>query len=254
MLQKLWSYMAALVLSMVAISVWADTAPTPQAPVTKSVWDGSNAQFGFIKNTGNTDATTLTGGLNIKYVKNRWTDNAQALVGYGTSKGVTNKNQYTVSNQLNYAFNGELKNYMFFNASLNVNKFSPYSSQIILTPGYGRDIIKNDTLVWSAQLGAGLRRDQIAVDRTTTSSFVVSPLTTVTWNITRAGTLSESAGAALGHPYNQYTSTTSFMNKITKHFALQLSFQVQYVTSIPPGSNNTKKTDTTSNVSLVYNF
>jgi putative salt-induced outer membrane protein len=236
-----------------AIVLAEDPAPAaPAAP--KSPWDGSNASTGFTMNTGNTVSKNLNASLNVQYKKERWTNTSNAGLQWQTSSGVTSKDKYTFTNQTNYSFSQSQKSFVFMNVNLTIDHFSPYNYVFVGSSGYGRDIVKTPTFLLSAQLGPGYRRNKQRDDDLINNHFVLASQGNMSWNITKAGTLTEMARFDWGQPFDYFQTVTAFTNKIIGNLAMQASFELDYTSSIPPSSSQTRKTDTITSLSLVYNF
>lgn len=244
----------ALVLAGACVSVAFAGGCKKDEVAAKSPWDGSNASFGFTWNTGNTNNKTINGSFNLIFKKDRWSNTANLGVQWQASNGVTSKDKYTLVNQTNYSFNKSLSSFVFGNLNYTMDHFSAYNYVVVAAAGYGRNIIKTPTFLFSAQAGPGLRHNKVREDGNINNNFVVTTQANMTWNITKAGTITETARYDWGQPYDYFQTVTAFTNKIIGNLAMQLSFELDYYSSIPPMSSNTKKTDTTTALSLVYNF
>lgn len=244
-----WFVVAGCVL---AANTWAHgTGEQAKAP---SYWNGTNVALGFNMNTGNTDTSSLNATGNILYKNKPWSNAAHLGAQWGRSNGVLNKQKYTAVDQLNYNFQRNDRSFAFMNGDFTSDYFSAYRYVFVGSAGYGRDFYRSDAFVWSAQLGPGLRRNEIRSDDDSNNHIIAMAQTNLRWNITDKGTLSQMLRYDYGAPFNYLQSVTSFQNQITGHIAIQASFEVENYSKIPPNSSNTKKTDTVTTLSLVYNF
>ena len=266
-------WLSALVLSMTAIAGSSDSAATPcrtcrcskkrqkvsrarEANTEKapSAWHGSNASLGVIVNTGNTETSSINAGVNVKFKFRRWQNAFQATGQFGSDSGVTTKEQYFAQNQLNYNFSHSFKQFVYANGSITVDYFSPYNYQAVTSLGYGRDIIKSPCFQLSIQAGPGWQNYRDRDDDEVHNAFVFATQTNVVWEVTRNGKLTEELTYNVSRAFNYLKSVTAFTNKITRNIALQISFTVSHYSEIPPDSTQTKKTDTTTSIAVVYNF
>lgn len=220
----------------------------------KNPWNGTNAQLGYIVNTGNTNNTNLSAGLNVLYNKPKWSNTFQANVYLNKSLGIITKEQYFVTNQFNYYFNGMRKNYIFSSLRFINDRFSAYEYQIVFAVGYGREIVKTKHFTLSAQAGPGIRHNHIRTTHLYENHLILTTALTMNWQITSKMAFSEQLNYDFGQPFDYLKSVTAFTATLTGHLAAQLSYTVQYYSVIPMGSPNTKKTDTITNIALVYNF
>ena len=224
----------------------------------KSPWAGSQLNLGIVVNTGNTRTTNIDFASIINFSKGSWNNNTQATAQWGSDTGVLTKEKYYLQNQLNYLFNGKKKNYIFFNTTGTIDEFSPYVYQVIVTAGYGRELIKTKHFYLRLQSGPGYRRNEqratSLISRHQSNNLVLSSQAFISWQITKSGAFTEQLRYDIGSPYDYLRSVTAFTNEIIHNLAAQVAFTVDYYSSIPPGSTRSVKTDTTTSISLVYNF
>ena len=220
----------------------------------KSPWHGTNFQLGFNKNTGNTDTADFTSQVNLNYNQDRWVDKGQAQFQWGKSNGLLEKQSYFLTNQTDYAFDTPRKNFVFLSETFTVDHFSPYNYQTLLAAGLGHDIIRNDWVLWSVQAGPGYSWYQATGTNNNYSNAVATTGTNFGWYINEATEFSEGIIANLSEPYNYYKSTTALTSTLSNNFAIQISYTIQYYSQIPPLSTRTNNLDTTTLVSLIYNF
>ena len=124
-------------------------------------WDGTKVSFGLNSTSGNTKSIATNGEFDIDYQSKdtRWKTTTKTAFQYGSSNGVQNKEQYSTQAQLAYSFNDDKDhdNYVYMKGSYQENKYAAYRTQLALTPGYGRDWIKNDKFQFSTQVGPSYR-------------------------------------------------------------------------------------------------
>ena len=244
-----------LVLMVVALSVVSCVSFAWRLPSLGRWWRGSLVSFGFSNSTGNTQSLAVNGALKLVYSRNQWINNFQASLDYGEDKGVVNRKAYFIENDLRRFLNKSQRNFLAITASNRVDYFSPFTYVSVLGAAYGRDFIQNDTIVLSGQLGPGLRHSKERDDGEVLNRLIAQPQMGLTWNITSKASLVETIRAEIGNPYNYFTSTTSFNNKIMKHLATSISFWVEHYSTLPPNSGaDDKKTSTTTSVRLIYSF
>ena len=249
---KVLKFLGAILLCLSFSVVWAHSAKkTKKKP---SPWKGTNVQFGFNKNTGNTQTTNITSQVNVTYDKGSWLNTGQFQYQWGKSKGEVNKEKYFLTNQTDYAFNRPRTTFVFLAETYTMDKFSPYDYQALLAAGLGHDLIRNDKIIWSAQAGPGYRRSRETVTRTVNTSPVLTTQTNLTWNINQGTQFTQLLQGNFSKPYDYYKSTSAITSTLFDQLAVQVSFSAEHYTSIPKFSKNTEKTDTTTLVSLIYNF
>ncbi len=219
-----------------------------------SHWAGSNAQLGLVLNTGNTESTNFSSGINLLYKRGSWANTAQLQLQLNRSQGLLTKERYYAADQAQYSFSKQRKNYVYGNVNFTDDQFSPYEFQVISSVGYGRDLIKTARFTLNVQAGPGLRFDDIRSQAKNQKNFIVYTASNITWQVTKSMKFTEQLQYTLGNPYNYLQSVSAITNKLIGNLALQVSYTLQYYSEIPLDSTNTKKLDTTTNLALVYNF
>ncbi|MDF1655394.1 MAG: DUF481 domain-containing protein [Coxiellaceae bacterium] len=222
--------------------------------IEKSHWDGSSASLGANANTGNTRTATINAGFNLLYNNDPWSNTANLAVLWGKADGSVNKEKFTAVDQLNYSFHKQDKSFFFMNGDFTADRFSPYSYVFVGSAGYGRDLYRSQKIVLSAQAGPGWRRNEVRVDGDPNSHVIIVTQANFLWNVTDKGVFTELLRYDIGAPFDYFQTITAFQNKIIGNLAIQVSFELDYYSKIPPNSTFTQKTDTISAVSLVYNF
>ena len=247
---KIRSFLLGLCLTVFAISSWA------HAVKKRNYWKGSTASFGFNESTGNTNTSSLNGGLNIVYTQAHWKNTANLTANYGRDKGVLNQEKFFIQDQLNYAFDKKQTNFIYVNSNNTFDKFSPFVYQINNVAGYGRKIINSKKVILSVQAGPGWLHSRARNEPIDGIHNLLSfnPSTSFTWNISKNNTYNITATAQLAKPYSYYKLNTALTNNIFKHLATSLTFQLEYYSNLPPETTKTFKLDTITSVNLVYTF
>lgn len=222
----------------------------------ESAWDGSNAQVGYVSNQGNTNSSMLNLGTTVKFKHVRWDNTFQGQFQYGKEENQLNKQYTSLFDQANLNLNntGTHDNFLFANGNAIFTKFGPYACQTIYAIGYGRDWIKSQHFTLSAQLGPGYRRNRQQESKKASSTLAGTMQVNSSILLSKYGTITQSLRYDIATPYNYLQAVSAFTNKIVGHVAVQISYTITHYSRIPPTSTNTKKTDTVTNISLVYNF
>ena len=254
LIKKIRTYITLLLMTTLLSAVSLSYAATA-AHAKKSAWDGSNASFGLNINSGNTNTQNVNTALSVIYTHNRWVNNASGQVQFSKDTGVLNKEKYGLQDQLNVGFDSDNINSLFANSVLTIDKFSPYDYVYTGAAGYARKLIHRDNFTLTAQFGPGFSTNRETDTKKKNSQFIMQTASDIEWKVSSWGTLSQNLTADFGKLYNHYISTSKFTNKITKHLAVQIAFNVDHYSTIPPTKGpDTKKTDTTTDVNLVYHF
>ena len=257
---KLWCLMVMLVPFFANATVVLVKNKSNQSGEKKSsAWHGTQALFGLILNTGNTDNKSINSQFTINYTGKRWSNISQwqAQYAYTRSAGKTQELYYG-ENQFNYNFNPKKTRYWFFNGNVTKNYFSAYDFQYVLSSGYGFSLFAKPRFTLGFQVGPGWRADHVKNSPNVQNRFIIATTTNVLITVSKIGsTLSEQLVYELGQPFRSYNflkSTTAFTNKIVGNLAIQVSYVITHYSRLPTGSENQYLTDTNTNISLIYNF
>lgn len=219
-----------------------------------SHWKGSNARLGALINTGNTDSSDLAAALNLFYQRDRWKNTTELSTQFSRDSGETTAESYRAKDQLQYSFTKSRKNYIYTMFDYLQDKFAAYQHQGAASIGYGREIVTTDQWQVSVEAGPGMRYSKADGSTDAHKEFIFNTAANAVWQLMENLAFKQQLEYDIGSSYNYFQSLTSLTNQLIGHLATELSYRVQYYSSIPPGSSNTQKTDTTTNISLVYTF
>lgn len=222
----------------------------------KNPWDGTNVQLGYIFNTGNTRSLSFNLATNLDYTQEAWQNTFLGEFQYARQNGIASRQYFHVNNQSQFDIHEteRMRDYIFVNADGVASRFSPYDYQTSLAAGYGRTLVNNDWFLWKAQAGPGFRYSKLQNSNQADSDVIVMLQTDAQFKLGKWGTLEQQVRYDIASAYNYLLATTSLTNNITGHIAIKASFTLTNYSAIPANSSNTVKTDTVTNLSLVYNF
>lgn len=242
-------------LSLLTTTIYAhdcDKSATPK----KSPWDGTNVQLGYIFNTGNTQSLSFNVATNLDYTQEAWQNAFLGEFQYARQNGITSRQYFHINNQAQFDIHEteRMKDYIFVNGDGVASRFSPYDYQTSLASGYGRTLFNTDIFTWKAQIGPGYRYSKLQNSSQSDSDVILMLQTDASLKLGKWGTLEQMVRYEIASAYNFLQANTSLTNKITGHIAIKASFNLTNYSAIPANSSNKYKTDTVTNISLVYNF
>ena len=230
----------------------------------------TEAEFGFINTSGNTDATSLNGKLNIKTDLENWI-HTFVLEGFFKEDQVTNDSgetetqttaeKYFTSFQSDYKIDKENASFFAF-GSYTEDKFSGFDFQSTLAIGYSDAIFKNDSSHLTYNIGPGYTVNRIeAVDPVTMEEFGDTTETVVV-HVTAEYLYRFSENAKFTQTITSDISTDSDENTKTKavsaitsqlngSLALKVSYTLENNSQVAEGK---RETDTKTAVTLVLTF
>lgn len=248
---KLHRLLTALITSMYCLSACAhDTEDTPGR------WDGSTINAGGVLNTGNTDSSSLTGALKLKYEEHRWINTLNLNGQYGKNEGETNAQMYSIENKTQYSLNDmtTMNNFIYVDTDTTVNPFNSYDFTSTLTAGYGRDWIKNKKFTLSTSIAPGYNRSSVQNSDDVEDSWAAVSNLNLAWKISDTTKLTQDNKLSVFQSYYETNTTTSLDNKLHGNLSLVLSYAITYFSEIPEGTDYTDKMNTMTNISLSYTF
>ena len=219
-----------------------------------SPWNGSNATFGLNINTGDTKTKNLNFGAIAQYTAKKWLQNLNVTYQLAYTDNTQSKGIFNGTENLNYYFSADKKTFAAGNVNVISDISSSYRYTVVGSAMYGRTLHYTKRFTWDAQVGPGMRYNAPYSGCASSSRPVAVFLTNLTWDLKEWGTLTENLRYEYGKPYNYFQTTTNLTNKLYGHLALQLSFQLNNYSQLPKNKKSTALTNTTSTVSLVYNF
>ena len=208
----------------------------------------SEAELGFVKTTGNTETELLNFKTEVGFKKANWEHSLKL----GTSRSADNsrttaekyylfmKSLYTISE----------RSYMFGRIQYEDDRFSGYNYQASEVIGYGRKIIKTETLKLNAEIGVGVRQNDFE-NGTKTSEGVIVFAGDADWKISEHANLTEELSVEVGEDNTISKSVTGLKTKINSSLSSKITYTVKHSSEVPVG---TEKTDTELAVTLVYAF
>jgi putative salt-induced outer membrane protein len=252
-------YAAALIALAPVLSVWADDAPAPPPP--QDVWIGKG-QFGFLESTGNSDAKSINGNIDLLRYDGAWKNEIYVGGLYGENAGIVAAERWETRGQTNYTVSGNL--FVFGALRYEHDLFDGFEYQESVSGGLGYKFINTDDVKLTAQVGAGYRRLRPEIIDKDANGEVLSrtPLDATSDGI---GTL----GVDFSYAFNKATVfTNKFLMEtgpgntlindalaLTVKMSTKLALSVGYAVSNnsnPPAP--LKKLDTLTTVNLVFSF
>jgi len=224
----------------------------------ESPWK-STAELGFIRTTGNTETQTTAIKADASYEVDKWRHSVHGE-GYGqqskidTGETVVSAERYELSGKSDYKFS-EL-DYIFGLLKLQKDRFSGYVYDHIVSMGYGRKVIKRNTMELDLEIGPGSRFYKVepttdAPDAGAESEAVLRLSGKYWWAITGNSKFTQDVSTDIGETITSSQSVTGIQANINSTLALKFTYTVRHKTNVPTGN---KKLDTETAMTLVYTF
>lgn len=229
-------------------AVNAATEPT----AAKVKWSG-NAELGFIRTNGNSDTESFNG--KFKIVRNKKPLKTSLKLEALTSKesGDTSKEKYLSEVKADYSI--AEKEYIASSLSYEDERFSGYEYKSVLSVGYGYRLWNTENGELDIELGPGYRRSSLE-ERNDKGEKVVSEAIgrfalNLTANLSENAIFTEEFTVEGSDSSVVYKSDMGLQSTLVGALAMKINYQVKYTDNVP---EDTKNTDSTVGVTLVYGF
>ncbi|QQD17598.1 DUF481 domain-containing protein [Spongiibacter nanhainus] len=224
-----------------------------QAADPAPLWKG-DIEFGFYQTEGNTDESSLLGKFAGKRSSGLWTYDIVADGKNSETEGVRSAERYFLSNRL--AYDVSEFNYTFGYVSVDKDRFSGYRYQGTVSGGYGRRILKNDTVTWDAEFGPGLRVSELENpgpddEDGKVEEAIIRLSTELVAQVSDNASFSQLISSEAGDENTVTKSVSALKTKIVGGFGLKISYTIEYNETVP---NDTVHMDRQTAVTLVYSF
>lgn len=210
-------------------------------------WNGKG-ELGATRSTGNTSEIGVSAKLMLERKGLSWRHKLTARVDYLRTDGKTTKEQYLAAYEPNYTIDDGLFAYGL--AQFERDRFQGFAGRVSASAGLGYRVIERKDLHLSIKGGPAWRHTRL-IDGTGKDAASALAALDFGWRFSKGLRLTQEASAYLESGNSTLTSATGLEAKISSRLAARLSYLVEYESN-PPG--NAIRTDTSSHVSLVYDF
>jgi putative salt-induced outer membrane protein len=234
--------------ALLSNTAFAETS-TDAAP---AAWSG-DIEFGYNQTEGNTNESSVLGKAAAKRKSGLWTYDATVSGQNTEAEGVRSAEKYFTSHRL--AYDVDKNDYTFGYLSGNKDRFSGYVYQGTLSFGYGRRLLKTDTMTWDAEIGPGLRVSEFETPSDEGDGKIEEAIVRVSTDfkvkLSETAEFSQSLSVDAGSDNTVSKSVTALKTKIVGGFGLKLSYTIDYNETVP---NDTQHMDRQTSVTVVYSF
>ena len=222
-------------------------------------WSGKG-EIGAFRATGNTSNTGVSGGIELVRSGIDWSHKLLARADYQRTNGVTTREKYFASYEPRYQIDDGFFAYGL--AQYESDRFQGFDARYAVSAGVGYTVIDDGSLRLSVKAGPAYRRTEF-LDGSTDSSLAGLVGLDFDWAITDrikftqdTNVVSEAAAGGAATVIVDGTNTSlnllsGLQFKVSDAVSTRLSYQIDYDSNPPPGSENT---DTLSRFTLIYGF
>jgi putative salt-induced outer membrane protein len=210
-------------------------------------WKGQG-EVGAADSTGNTRSTSLALGLNYARDGLYWDHTLTATADYQRDNGVESKSRYFASYAGHYNVTPRL--YTLGLLSWENDRFAGFNRRFSESVGFGYIVLKSPKASLALEAGPALRQTNFVAGNAE-NKFAGRTSVDFHWDILPKLTFTQVASFYTESNDSTATSDTGLTAGLIGSLSMRLSYHLQYESSPPPGLD---KTDTTTRLTLVYNF
>jgi putative salt-induced outer membrane protein len=223
------------------------------SPPNTAIYQWENTiKLGATINTGNSDNTNLSGNFESNLDHKKWNYQLGTQGQLNTANGQRTAENIKGDAAARYFF---LTNYYAFSkGNITYDAFSTYDFVIRAAVGLGHIFLQNDKHKLVLEAGPGTTHQRVAGTDEFQNSMIGNISGLYRYNISATASFQQTAGVDIGSPNTHTEAVSAIKTKVADGLALEISFTIKNDSIIPAGSTNTKRTDTISKVSVVYDF
>lgn len=214
----------------------------------ESTWK-AEAELGVLSTNGNTKTRNITAKAKVVNDRDRWRHTFTAEALNSSENTATTAERYFASGKSDFKLTE--KSYVFGLLTYENDRFSGYDYRTTENVGYGRNVIKRDTLTLDLEAGLGLRQSKLTSNGDKQNEGLARVAGSLGWKLSDTSTFSEDLSSDMGKKSTVTKSVTALKTQIVGNLASKISFTAEYTTKVPAGITGL---DTELAVTLVYSF
>lgn len=212
------------------------------------------AELGYVMTNGNTKTESLTAKAKGTKEYDVWRHKVAAEALNASSRdNTTGENNRTAERYLAmYTADYKLseRGYVFGQINYEDDRFSGYDYRAAELLGYGRDLLKTDTLLINAEASAGMRQSKLD-NGGSDDEMIARLLGHLNWKISDTSTFDEELTIEPGEEQTIYKSVSGLKVKINTSLAMKAAYTLKHTTDVPVG---VRETDSETTLTLVYSY
>ncbi|MCO7208944.1 DUF481 domain-containing protein [Pseudoalteromonas sp. CnMc7-37] len=257
-------------LKALSILVAASAATSAFAADEAKTWDVTS-ELGAIVTSGNTETTTLKGGIKVLHNLENW-NNEYKLDGIykedeiendqGVKETQRTNEKYSISAQGNYKLN-EKHSHLFIYGSHVSDYFGAYRNESVISAGYGLRLIDRSDMWLNAEIGPGYKYFQYPDDSTEVDEngnslageregeAIALGKVDYNWQISDSARFTQLVSVEYGDTNTKTRSESAILAKINGSLQMKVAYNITHNSDVADDKENT---DTETSLTLVYSF
>ncbi len=257
-------------LKALSILVAASAATSAFAADETKTWDVTS-ELGAIVTSGNTETTTLKGGIKVLHNLENW-NNEYKLDGLykedeiendqGVKETQRTNEKYSISAQGNYKLN-EKHSHLFIYGSHVSDYFGAYRNESVISAGYGLRVIDRSDMWLNAEIGPGYKYFQYPDNSTEVDDngnslageregeVIALGKVDYNWQISDSARFTQLVSVEYGDTNTKTRSESAILAKINGSLQMKVAYNITHNSKVADDKENT---DTETSLTLVYSF
>ena len=257
-------------LKALSILVAASAATSAFAADETKTWDVTS-ELGAIVTSGNTETTTLKGGIKVLHNLENW-NNEYKLDGLykedeiendqGVKETQRTNEKYSISAQGNYKLN-EKHSHLYIYGSHVSDYFGAYRNESVISAGYGLRLIDRSDMWLNAEVGPGYKYFQYPDTSTEVDDngnslageregeVIALGKVDYNWQISDSARFTQLVSVEYGDTNTKTRSESAILAKINGSLQMKVAYNITHNSDVADDKENT---DTETSLTLVYSF
>lgn len=232
--------------NILLISALSTTAFAEEAP---KAFSGSG-EFGYSSASGNTDNQSIYARLKMNYAFANYELTGQLEANTQEENSQKTAEKYQAQVQLNTFYNEARDYYSFVGGKFKQDTFAAIDLNSVYSLGLGKKLYKTEATDLTTELGLGYETTDFT-DNTSENQAVASARFNASHQYNKNVKIAQELLGTFGKDGEKYEAITSVKVKMTD--AMKLSAGYKYLHNTSPAAG-TKKTDTETLMTLIYDF
>jgi putative salt-induced outer membrane protein len=229
------------------------------------------SEVGAIITSGNTETTTLKGGIKVLHNLENWNNEYKFDGIYkedevesddGSKEKQRTNEKYAISAQGNYKLN-EKHAHLFIYGSHVSDYFGAYRSESVISAGYGFRLINEKNMRLSAEFGPGYKYFQYPDNSTEVDEngnslageyegeVIALGKLDYSWKISDNARFTQLVSVEYGETNTKTRSETALLTKINGSLQMKVAYNITNNSDV---ADDKESTDTETSLTLVYSF
>lgn len=235
----------AIALSLLSFNAFSATSSAAN-PITGS------GELGFSNSTGNTVNTSLYGALKLNYSQKNYSIKSGLEANYKSENDVQTQERYIFNIQGNRYYAADKSYYSLVGVRFEKDKFSDIELDSTFSLGLGKTLYKTEQTNLNGEISIGHQNtDYVTQGVDSDAQTVGITKLNLTHKLNEQVSFAQDLSITTGDKQTKLESNTGFKIKVAEKMNLKAAYKYRHNDSPAAG---TKKTDTQTVLTLIYDF